>query len=110
MCFLFLWKVRYCCNSKYKVKTANLNKIFKEIKHNTVNGDSTDEDIINEEEARIFGPQDNLESEGNPILASEVNSFAEDFENSDDDAMEFEEANVEEAEDRLQNFKHKKGN
>lgn len=25
MCFLILWKIRYCCDKKYKVKSINMN-------------------------------------------------------------------------------------
>lgn len=105
--YLCLWKFRYCCDKRYKVKTVDLNKVFKEIKHNTKNGDSTDEDAIDEEDAKIFGKMD---EQNNVELADNGDSFAEDFKDSDDDQMEFEDADVEEAEDRLKKFKQKKGN
>jgi len=56
--YILLWKFRYCCLKKYKVKSIDLNKVFKHIKHNTKHGDSTDDEEIDEEDARIFGKVD----------------------------------------------------
>ncbi len=80
--FICLWKFRYCCNKKYRVKKIDLNKVFKQIKHNTKHGDSTDEEAIDEEDARIFGKVDD---NNNVTLADAADSFAEDFKDSDDD-------------------------
>lgn len=50
-----------------------------------------------------------MDENNNVTLVDGGDSFAEDFKDSDDDNMEFEEADVEEAEDRLKKFKEKKG-
>ena len=52
--YIVMWKCRYNCNSKYKVSSRNLTADFKAIKKSSKNGESTDDEEIEEELARIY--------------------------------------------------------
>ena len=52
--YILKWKWLYCCNSKYKVRKRNLLNDFKDIKKKHREGESTDDEIMNEELDKVY--------------------------------------------------------
>lgn len=123
--YILKWKCRYNCSKTYRVRQQNLVKEFKQIKSESKNGESTDDEAIEEELQKIYAKnkaeiqqnrdQSILMTESyrmQPISDHKSNLDAtllfmgkqkEAKEDSDDDYdfKEFENAEVEEAEDRI---------
>lgn len=126
--FVIMWRQRiWSSKSGHKLPSYNLNKEFKRIKKAHINGDSTDDEEINAKVNVVCEERENNDTEvslmasvfrGNAhltnhsILRASVlqelitvkgeNSSDEDNDDlSDHDSMEFEAAEVEEAEDRI---------
>ena len=52
--YICKWKFLYNCNSKYKVRRRNLTEDFKDIKKTHREGESTDDEIIEEELNKVY--------------------------------------------------------
>ena len=52
--YIIKWKLRYNCLSSYKVTRRNLMLDFKNLKKNAENGESTDDEVIEEELNKIY--------------------------------------------------------
>ena len=121
--YVLKWKCRYTCDKKYKVKKRNLMADYKKIKR-TSEGESTDDEEIEAELKKIYEQNRNeIEAEENQMEHSMYQGVGgergdvskldqtlaflhktgkkEDESDEDYDFKEFEDAGVEEAEDRI---------
>lgn len=130
------WKCKYCCNKKYDVKEKDLDREFKDIKkRNEEQGApelSTDDEEIEEECNKIFKVHEKKITErgnttgsmvGNSMMMSHrlkgseldmtidymAGQIKEENSDSDDDFKEFDDADIEEAEDRIYDAYKKQG-
>lgn len=111
--YILKWKCRYTCSKKYKVKQQNLLHEFKQIKKTSKDGESTDDEEMEEEIAKLY--EQNREgidqSTRRDISRRELHDATVDYiakkdlhdneSDEDYDFKEFEGAEVEEAEDRI---------
>jgi len=129
--FICKWKIRYNCSSSYRVRSVNLLQEFKDVKKNCKDGESTDDDIINEELAKFYeqnrGEIVQRGSEASRLLTAsghdetrKIHDATIDYlakkdakegdSDEDYDFKEFEDADVEEAEDRIYSeYKRRQG-
>ena len=119
------WKIRYNCSKHYKVKSVNLQQEFKKLKKQSDAGESTDDEIIKEELEKIY-EQNRDKIDGlmetsrmmssmhelpevehknakldNTMLFVKTKDDEKGESDEDYDFKEFEDAEVEEAEDRI---------
>ncbi len=52
--YILKWKCRYNCSSKYKISKVNLTQEFKDIKKKSADGESTDDEIMNQELDKVY--------------------------------------------------------
>ena len=131
--YILKWKCRYCCIKKYRVQSVNLLDEFKKIKKATNDaGESTDDEQINEELDKLYAEnKDRIGSmidETMPLsegrnqksraelhdmsiaYMAKKNQKEEEESDQDYDFKEFDDAEVEEAEDRIYSTYKKKQN
>ena len=118
--YICKWKFRYCCGKEYNVATRNLKLEMKNIKK-TGNGESSDDEILEEQLNKVFEKNSDaigrrldetraLATEGDEMSRRHDETLAfisrkqarEEQESDEDyDFRELEDAEVEEAEDRI---------
>ena len=120
--YILNWKFKYCCLKRYRIQYHDLQAEFKRIKSRTnAHGESTDDEEMEEQINTIFKTNEKAvrkkRKKGAAAEEEEEKEFnahdatiefmndegAQNPEDSDDDFREFEEADVEEAEDRVYN-------
>jgi hypothetical protein len=119
--YILRWKCRFCCDKQYSVQTYNMEKVFRKIKKtaNTGGMSSDDEDVIArarkvyKEKARKINKKKKLHegmSERKKLEATLEYLHDQDLKKKKDQGkMEFNDAAVEEIEDKILEERAKKG-
>ena len=127
--YVIKWQCRYCCNKKYKVSEYNLEQQFKKLKKNKENAESSDDvkdrehlisvahertQILKKKSKRLVRGQQNKKISKKTMLDETKRLLMEEdvatqMDDSDDDRLEFVDAEDEEVTDKVvREFKRKR--